>query len=267
MVNKRFLQTAERWKNQTLPKERTRTEKPSRDIGTQVLDYSFLGGEIGKKAHEEIVRKYGGDHPFVTQNVFYDEESELIKGSKPGYIIVLNEFLLRGMRTSTSFDLQKAMDEEKITQRGTYEDLGIVLFSESGENEYLAKDLARQVKDRQELKFPTLIHLTGLELRVDENAPNGMAFKLGENSEIIYAPNLSHSNHGKKFSGLDESGVPIFEDNGSYTFYTGNSGMRVLIRNWDSDLIAGDGVLVYSNAGGRVLVSREAARSKSGGTR
>ena len=265
MPNPRFLQTAERWKNQAPPEERNRVEKTKRAVDTQDLDYFFLGGKLGKETHDLIVKKYGADSPFVTQNVVYDKNVGLIKGSKLGYIIALNEFLPDGMRTSTSYDLQKAIDGKKVFQKGTYEDLGLVLYNESGMNEYLARDLAGQIKDRQELRFPALINLTGLKLRFENKAPNGIAFNLGDESQIIYAPILSCSNDRKKFSKLDGDGLPIFEDNGDHTFYAGSSGLSVLFRDRYSDLYARDRYLVYSNADGRVLVCREAARSKSGG--
>ena len=269
MLNPKFLQTAGRWMNKDIPEDNSKnpvSQKRTSSTAIPDFDYFFLGDELGKKVHEDVVRKYGS-HAFVTNNVSYDKDTKLIRGSKPGYIVAVNEFLRnKNLRTATSYDVQKAIDEGKLNFSGVYEDLGLVLYSESGENEYLAKDLANQVKKRNgRLELPALFHLTGLELRVDKNAPEGMAFNLTDNSQIIQAQQLSFANDQKKFLKLNESGLPIFDDNGKHTFYAGNSGLRMLIRNRDSYLVARDGNLVDSDDDGRVLVCREAVRSGLGG--
>ena len=271
MPNPRFIQTAERWKNPETPSEKVKQAEQRRTPTAAVPDYDyfFLGDDLGRETHEAITRKYGAENPFVTKDVSYDSDSKLVKGSKPGYIIAVNEILGdRNLRTATSYDVQKAIDEGKINQSRIYEDIGLVLYSESGENEYLARDLAAQVRKRNgRVEFPTLISLVELGLKVDKNAPNGMAFNLTNDNQIVQAQQLSNANDQKRFSKLNEFGLPIFEDSGKHTFYSGNSGLRMLIRDRDSDLDARYWYLVYSDADGRVLVVREAARSSSGGTR
>ena len=225
MINKRFLKKANEWKNKEVPSER---EKPAtekrRNTRMPNFDYFFLGGDLGRETHEAIVRKYNADHPFVTKNVFYDEDDNLIKGSKPGYVVAVNEFLRdRDLRTANSYDVQKAIEKGKLNFYGVYEDLGLVLYSEEGENGYLARNLANQVRQRNgTLDFPTLIQLSGLELKVDEDAPQGLSFKLIDASQTIVAPQLSSENNLEKFSKVDENGLPIFEENGNHTFYAGS---------------------------------------------
>ena len=268
MVNKRFLEIAERWKNEEVPSER---EKPAtekrRNTRIPNFDYFFLGEDLGKEVHEAIVRKYNADHPFVTSNVFYDEDDNLIKGSKPGYVVAVNEFLRdRNLRTANSYDMQKAIEEGTLNFNGFYEDLSLVIYSEEGETGYLARNLANQIRQRNgKVEFPTLIQLSGLELKTDQNAPQGLSFKLTDKSQTIIAPQLSHENHHKKFSKVDENGLPIFEENGHHTFHAGGYGLRMLVSVGNSDLNSLHGDLVYSSDKGRVVICRESTCIDLGG--
>ena len=268
MVNKRFLDFAQRSMNQEVPTEKAKP-KPQKVVPMARnvdFDYFFLDGDLGKEAHEAIIKKYGADHQFVTKNVFYDNDSKLIKGSKPGYILAVNEFLRgNGLRTATSYDVQRAIDEGNLNTKGFYEDLGLVLYSESGENEYFARDLTNQARQRKSIDFPVMFNLSDLELKVDQNAPQGLAFKLRDDSQIIMTPELLLANDRKKFSKVNQFGVQIFEDNGKYTFYSGNSVLRMLIRNRDSVLGARYWNLSGSDGGGRVIICREATNKNSGG--
>ncbi len=235
------------------------------DESLRQTDYFLLGNELGRDIHEAIVGKYGADSPFVTRGIFYDEKSGLVKGSKPGYVVAANEFLKGdGMRTVNSYDLQKLIENREPDTRGFLEDLGLVLYSATGKNEYLARDIIGQIKERNgKVDFPTRLNLNELELETDNNAPQGLAFRLTDKTQIVVAQELAQEYPLKKFSKLDQRGIPIFENEGKHTFYAGppaNSGLHVLIRDRDSDLCTWYWDLVDSDASGRVLVCREAAR-------
>jgi len=264
MTNKRFMEMADRMKNPSLP---TKKEIPISRIkrnrfSSPEAEYSFLEGEFGREIHEDIIRKYGDSHPFVTENVSYKER--IIQGSKPGYVIAVND-VIRGMglRTATSLDVHKAIRDGKLNLQNFYEDLGLVLYSESGENEYLAKNLATQIKQTRNLEFPVMLPLIGLGLEKDNSAPQGLAFKLTNNSQVISAPQLSYSNDGKKFSEVDNDGIPVFNDGGNYIFFTEDSGLRMLYRYRVLKLNARNEYLTSSNEDGRVIVCREAMHSKN----
>ena len=150
------------------------------------------------------------------------------------------------------------MKEGTLDLKGTYGDSALVLSNDGDPNQYLARDLVSQIK--QGRKYPLMIPLADLDLVQDQNSPDKLAFKLTD-SGLIYAPQFENSNNGKKFKEGDNNGLPIFDENGTRTLYTGEGGLRRLHRNWDLDLDAGDWGLAYSGGVGRVIVCAEGTRA------
>jgi len=140
------------------------------------------------------------------------------------------------------------------------------LRSPEAPNEYLAKDLTEQVQARLEkkAKMPVMIPLAGLEIANDSDSNYGLAFKLKEDSELIYAPIL---NKDGRFSSEDidfKTGLPKKLGNGNRNSYTRESGLSRLdlgggldlYSDWDVDSLDG------SNGGGRVVVVSAAGASQ-----
>ena len=168
------------------------------------------------------------------------------------------------MRIATPADLERALEKETINLNGTYGDSGLVLRNDGDPNQYLAKDLVNQVKQRGSLQFPLMVPLAGLDLRYDANSPHSLSFQLTDSSEIIYAPQLNKINHGKKFNRADEKGLPAFEDSGSRTLYSNEEGgICRLYRYGDLDLNARYWDLADSNECGRVIVCAEGTSPKN----
>lgn len=262
-INPRFKALVERMKNNELPIEKVIPTAQEPLFDKSNFKFNFLEGALAEEVHNAIVNKYGTDNPFITSNINYSDE--IIKGSKPGYVLAVNDVLKeKGMRVANSREIQRVIEEGILDLKGLYEDLGLVLFGVSGENEYLAKDLAKQIKKYQNLSFPILMPLNGLELKVDKNAPNDFRFNIKDKNSIIYAPQLERKNNGKNFSTVDNNELPVFDKNGTYTLYTSDSGLRVLCRDWYLDLGAGYWVLTNSVSVGRVVVCAEGTRARGG---
>jgi len=146
---------------------------------------------------------------------------------------------------------------------GNYEDLGLVLRTNGdsfNRNDYNARNLYEQLKRKgftPSEETPVMVSLRGLSLEEDGNSPYGLIHRLGEQTQIIPASELSHENHKRKFSRVDERGIPIFDSEGVKTFYTRQGGLdRVFLymdlnldSNWDRDKNLAD-----SNTYGRVAV-------------
>jgi hypothetical protein len=124
--------------------------------------------------------------------------------------------------------------------------------------------LINQVKQRGGLQYPLMIPLAGLDLKYDSNSQHNLSFQLTDFAELIYAPQLNKTNHGKKFNRADEQGLPIFEDSGLRTLYSNeDGGLCRLYRVRDLGLVAWDGDLAGSCDGGRVIVCAEGTRAKN----
>ncbi len=228
----------------------------------------YLGGDLGKYIHYEIVRKYK-DFPVVTNNIKYDKESKLVKGSKPFYNVAVNEFLKgNGLHTATPAELELIIAANTsnstlgLNLKGTYEDSALVLRSGKKPNEYLAKNLLAQLKARNpKIKMPLMIPLTDFDLVTDSNSPHGLAFKLRDEAEIIYAPILDSDSGQFNTEDIDLSiGLPKELNKGDRYFHIRKDGLSRLYLGRDLDLDSVDENLANSNGDGRVvIVSGEAA--------
>jgi hypothetical protein len=258
MPNPRFLKTAERWKNKEVPSERVQPVTPVQQSPPLMnnVSYSFLEGTEGQAIFEEYNQRASGDYQGASALSVLSFSDNVLKGSNPFAFALLNKILAqKKMRMVTPADLERALEKEAINLKGTYGDSGLVLRSDGDPNQYLARDLINQIKQRGSLQFPLMIPLAGLGLVYDSNSPNDLSFQLTDSSEIIYAPQLNKTNHGKKFNKGDEQGRPIFEDSGTRTLYSnGDGGLCRLYRDRDLDLGARGRVLADSYGSGRVII-------------
>ena len=267
MPNPRFLKTAERWMNKDAPSERTQPVTPVQQSPPLMnnASYSFLEGIEGQAILDEYNQRVSGDYQGASALNVLSFADNVLKGSNPFAFVLLNKILTqKKMRIATPADLERALEKEAINLKGTYGDSGLVLRSDGDPNQYLAKDLVNQVKQRGSLQFPLMVPLAGLDLRYDANSPHKLSFQLTDFAELIYAPQLNKSNHSKKFNGADEKGLPVFEDSGSRTLYSNeDNGVCRLYRNRDLVLVARGRGLAISNSDGRVIVCAEGTSPKN----
>jgi len=267
MPNPRLLKTAERWKNKEIPTEREKKQSPVKQktpLFAGNVDYSFLEGNFGKGIFDEYNQRVSKDYQGASALSVLSFADNVVKGSNPFAFVLLNKILTQQkMRVATPAGLERALEKEAINLRDTYGDSGLVLRSDGEPNEYLARDLINQVKQRGNLQYPLMIPLAGFDLKYDSNSPHNLTFQLTDFSELIYAPQLNKTNHSKKFNRADKQGLPIFEDNGSRTLHSNeDGGLCRLFRDRVLDLGAGR-VLAYSGDYGRVIVCAEGTRAKN----
>lgn len=231
MPNPRFLKTAKRWMNEEAPTKRVQPLTPipqnTSSFNADNASYSFLEGNFGRQVLEEYNQLVQGEYQNTSalQKLFFADD--VVKGSNPFAFALLNRVLQNhGKWVARPVDLERALEKGAINLNGTYGDSGLVLRSESDPNEYLAKNLASQVKGKgYNVGGDTVvIPLSGLGLVYDSNSPHDLVFQLTDSSEIIYAPQLNKTNHGKKFNRADEQGLPAFENRGSRTLYSNEEG-------------------------------------------
>ena len=243
--------------------------KPLIETPDVVSSANFLEGDFGKVVHNEVVAEYGPDNPFVTSDVSYNDEDNVVRGSKPGYAVAVNKVLRedeRILRTATPADLERISRVKALPLRGQYEDSALVLRSEDEPNKYLAKNLIKQVKARNpKAKMPVMIPLCGLELVKDSDSPhNSLSFKLREDAEIIYAHILNKDSACFVSEDIDKkTGLPTKLGKEGRYFCTINSGLSRLVLGRGLVLDSYWGDLAYSVGYGRVVVvSAEGASQK-----
>ena len=173
-------------------------------------------------------------------------------GSNLFKVILLNQI---GIRTANIPQLYDIWEQDGDFLSGHYEDVASVALRSSGDsqsqNDLPAKKLAKSIKKRN-IKHTYV--LNGLELKEDKDSDYGLVLVPGDNFEYFEAPELDHTNNQRKFSKVDERGIPIFDDNGDKTLYTREGGLSWLFVNSFSDLLSYYRGLSYSGSYGRVVV-------------
>jgi|SRR3989344_1706013 len=221
---------------------------------------NFLGGAFGEAVHQRIVAQYGDNNSFVTQNIFYDKKLNVVRGSKPGYVVAVDEQINHlGLRTATPRDLQDIIEMNTLALSRTYEDAALVLRSVKDPNTYFAQSLATQIQQRQEIIYPVMIPLNQLTLNEDKSSPYGLVFALKDQVTIIHNQILNQSGN---FPQIDENGLPTEIGEGNRCLYTRDSGLsrfildRILVLYADVERLAGSG------DSGRVVVVKSAAGAR-----
>ena len=240
---------------------------PLVEIPKSIPTANVLGGDFGKTVLQEYKQVAETTYKSADALDVLSYHNDVIEGSNPFAVVLTNQIVSQeGLRAATPADLERAIRLNKVNQqlglnlRGTYEDSGLVLRSEDEPNEYLAKNLAKQIKARQSLKPPVMIPLNGLELVNDSQSEHDLSFKLKEDAQVIYAPILNKSGNFT-FEDIDEqTGLPKkIGDNGDRTLYTRSNGLSGLCLSGSLGLYSGWGDLAGSGSDGRVAVVGDSA--------
>ncbi len=242
------------------------------DITTEngIRRVNFLEGDFGEAVLYEYWQrastKYSNSE---TLNRLQSCEGVIV-GSNPLSAILINEILRPyNLRTATPADLEVILEQKALDLTSSYFDTALVLRTQCDPNGYLSQYLVRQIKARDgKMVYPVMIPLAGLEFddpnsEESRNSPIGVAFKLREDAEVIYAPQLSHDHQGEKFSRTDSKGLPIFSSDGTRVLHTLQFGLVRLYFGDGSNIKSDCEGLVVSNEAGRVVVvSGETAAQK-----
>ncbi len=161
---------------------------PGLPIETFFLSGDVLGREVREEYEGRVEKDFGGNEhlknavcPFGDGNFF--EYSNI-----PG-LILLNQIIKpEGLAIAQPSDIQKIIcaNDPALSLGGYKVDLALVLGSENGPNENLAKKLADQLRKMHGELQPSLVTpLTELKLKKDQTK-YGFNFELIENPEIFY---------------------------------------------------------------------------------
>lgn len=230
------------------------------EVPKVVLEVGFLGGEHGREVLQEYQGRVQKDFDNnIYLNVFSQEGDRVVKGSNAFSVALLNQILREeGLRTATPADFGEVVKTNALDLRGSYEDAALNLRGTEGRNAYLAQNLQCQLDGRTATQeVPLMLPLSGLEVVANTDSKYGLAFTPGEGARVIEAPQLAAKNHGKKFTNVDMNGIPIFDKNGSRTFYALQEGLSGFALDRSLDLNSGWNVFGYSGSYGRVVVVRD----------
>ncbi len=236
---------------------------PLIEIPKNVPSYNILEGDFGKevlKKYNSIVeQKYKGNANLKVLNM----DKGIVKGSNTYSIFLMENDVLPefGVRCTNHADVQRIINKDKNFLNEVYVDLGTVLRTESSPNEYLARQLGKQAKDRKyqfSNELPLVFKPSDLELILDNISPSGLGFKIKDSATPFNAKELSRKYDRKTFKVTNESGMPIFDNGGNRTNYTRDDALSGFDLDGDSGLGSRCGDLAGSSDVGRVVVLNDA---------
>jgi len=227
-----------------------------------VQNVSFLADEGMLKDYQERIKSYSEKAQKVLNIFTFDG---VVRGSNSFANVALASLFPQEYRLALPSQVLHDSELNPEFFRGNYEDLGLVLRTNgddsSKNNNHDAKKLYEQLKKRgitPSEENPVMISLRGLSLEADKSH-YGLIHKITDETKLVQASELSHENHGKRFSRADERGIPIFDKHGTRTFYTRKDGL-------DGFCLSGDlGLISYwcwvrnldsSSTAGRVAVAK-----------
>ena len=285
MVNKRFLQTAERWKNPSLSDERSQPTRPApqNPVPIQSADFPNLPTEsfIFSYDHpqhgqffQELISKvnavYPGTGAEIPTGTSGEIQGHLIK--RMGLIsTIANDSNLRsaGLYPITATQSEHLLQAGKLTNpQNNWEDFGMVLYDRSsdGENPQEAQALYDSLKShRQELglsesDLENRLIVVNPGAEVDSGMPQGVKPIIIPGITQVYQHEvLEKVGEEPNFDGYGlTGGLPLLNQlgSGSRTLYmpdeTEDIGLRALYRDGGLDLGARVRDLADSGGVGRV---------------
>ena len=290
MVNKRFLEIAERQKNSSLPAEKIITPSKSRSP-TAIQNASFPDLPA-----ESFLMSYGGTHGAYFQELIA-KVNEVYSGTRAEIPVgtsgeVQNMYAIKRMALVSTItnnpSLQNQgfypitpMQDESLLKDGKlpnpskyWEDLALLLYDTNGNNPQEAQALKESIiqhrtdlgLSQSDLENRLVIVNAGGE--VDSSMPHGVKPIIIPGITQVYTHEiLNKTEESHKFEyGLDR-GLPAVSEigNGDRTLYMpsgDNIGLRVLYRDGDLDLDARDDDLANSGSSGRVTFAPQGQVSK-----
>jgi len=233
------------------------------EVPKSIPTANYLAEDFGKEVNQEVQSKYK-DFSAINKIGY---SGNFVKGSNPFYVVAVNEVIRpEGLSTATPADLERILKTKALDLKRFYEDSALVLRSDNEPNQYLARKLIKELKSiNPKAKLPVMIHLNQLDLVKDQDSQHGLAFKLREDTEIIYAPILNKETGNFSSEDIDEkTGLPKKLGGGNRTLYTMKNGLARLCLDRDLGLYSRDVGLAYSYGLGRVVVvSGEATKNFS----
>ena len=291
MVNKRFLQTAERWKNPSLPAKKTQSARqisqnpaplqnasfPNLPTESFLFSYDGQHGQFFQELISKANAVYSGTGAEIPTGTSGEIQGHLIK--RMGLIsTIANNSSLRsaGLYPITATQSEYLLQAGKLTNpENNWEDFGMVLYdkSQSGCNSKEAQALYDSLKahrtnlslSESDLENKLIIVNPGAE--IDSSMPHGVKPIIIPGITQVYQHEvLEKVGENPSFDGYGlEGGLPLLNQlgSGNRILYmpdeTSDIGLRVLYRVRVLVLDAGYWDLASSDEDGRVNFARSAS--------
>ena len=189
----------------------------------------------------------------------YDGASETVVGSTPIVVANLDIFAQKyGARTANLRDLSRA-EVMRIAQGKHYIDSrNLVARSREDANWPKNNPILKTIYELAEQKLGSIkqpFMIEGFSFVPNPKDKTGYGLSLVPTSDFIVTEDerFDGKYHGKKFSEVDEIGMPNFDRNGNRTWYAKSEGLSRLFLNFNLNLNSINDLLTDSGVDGRVV--------------
>jgi len=237
-------------------------ETPLIKDGSEIGKYCLLQDHPQVERVLDVIRSKYGDFDFMDLK---DEYDDFISNSY--FVSAVNEIFREtcGWRVATAVDVELIKQEGELDLGYTSIDLGLVLRSEEGNNEELAKDLSEKIRAMSGMRIgvPLFIPYACLGLEYDgSHVVEGLSFKLLEGAKGFHVPKLN-SGSGEGYSSVSIlTGLPNNVDNTETArgaLYNGSSGLCDLYLDY-GDFHSGGENFQDSSEDSRIILVKEGER-------
>ena len=191
--------------------------------------------------------------------ISYNKKNKELVGSNIFTASRLDELLEpSNIRTAIPSDDQYG-DISRLVKDRFYTDFNALVLRTAGdsysENDKIAKDLAEKIENKQgKLKLPVMV-VRPLVRYSQDGSSYDLVFDLSDKTQIIEDERLDGKKYptGARFNKVDNLGLPLFDKEGTRTWYAGEDDLSRLILRY-LDLYSLNVGLAYSYNYGRVVV-------------
>ncbi len=189
----------------------------------------------------------------------YDSKTSTLRGSTT-LMAAKIDTLLRpyGIRVAGPKDFMRP-EVAKMVEGKHYSDTPRLILSTTDDsnsrNLSLIKRIAELVEGKNgRLELPVLVR--GFDVKPCPGDERGYKLEIVARDDFTatHDERLSGAYSGKRISGFDENEIPVFDKNGSRTWYARGKGLSRLCLGWDLSIYSLNGSLALSYSVGRVVL-------------
>ncbi|MFI5241355.1 MAG: hypothetical protein ACHQUA_02875, partial [Microgenomates group bacterium] len=213
---------------------------------TQGITPALLTGEDALAMYKALPKQ-------VRDNLSYDEDSKSVIGSTPFASAILDvEAQKYGARTPNLRDLSRPEVMRIARDRFYIDSRNLVVRSNTdphfSRNDALLKQIYELAEEKEgNVKSPFMIEC--FTFVPDRKDKTGYGLKIVPLSDfkVTQDERFNGEHSGKKFSEVDELGIPKFYASGNRTWYAKDKGLSRLCLDGYLGLVSGNGLLAGSN--------------------
>jgi hypothetical protein len=193
----------------------------------------------------------------MANGISYDKQTQTLIGSNVFAAAKIDSKLRPlGIRVANLRDLGRPEVMAMVKDKYYTDTPTLVLRSTTDSYEKnlpIIKQLVQATEEvNGQLQLPIMV--TGFDVKIKQDNGYGITIVPREDFKAVSDSRLKGEHNGKRFSEVDELGLPKFDSNGSRTWYARSNGLSRLYLSRSLNLYSGNVSLADSFDGGRVVV-------------